>query len=366
MDGSEDTDVAAQASTEELNATPAAAVQTPAEELNTAPMDAASVDAAPVADPADALPKKSKRPIVIIAIVVGLLLLGGGGFGIYQLVLNNQYQSALTTYQMAEDQFNQGGSLENFQTAVQNYQDARSQFSALGNYKDSPTYVQNCDAQLALCQQNIDYLNAQALMDAQDYQGAKDAFTALGTFKDAPDQVQRCQNYLDYQTARDLLASGDNYGAWQAFTALGDFEDAADQAAACVVPWPASGETYRNPDYVSSIVRVLFDYSEMPAGEARYIKVYAGDGTTLVSTLFIQPGDSITIYLPPGSYDVRVAKGGINWFGETAYFGEAGVYFHLDFINDSFFSEYEASYWYRVYWGLTPPSEEVRIDYKDF
>ena len=53
----------------------------------------------------------------------------------------------------------------------------------------------------------------------------------------------------------------------------------------------------------------------------RYIKIETWRTGDIVATIFIRSGMTSTVKLPPGTYKIKVAKGGDHWFGPMYLFG---------------------------------------------
>jgi hypothetical protein len=285
--------------------------------------------------------KKSRRALLIVAIA--LVVIVGGVIGytvISEAMRSNSYDNAISLMEEGD------------------YQGAYDAFRDLGTYRDSWEKA-------ALCDQYLDYEAAQALMDAEEFEAAKEQFEALGEFEDAPYKAVECGHYIDfvagqaayaaedYESAVRLFAplktmgfedaaewynksvygwagvkcaSGDPYGGYKDFNTLGDFADAAARALGCTTPYPGTGELFHDDAYRSNSVDIIFDGSNLT--EPYYIKVYSGG--TLVSTLFINVPDTVTINVPAGDYTFKAAHGA-PWFGDQIMFGDDGSYYVMVF-----------------------------------
>ncbi len=165
------------------------------------------------------------------------------------------------------------------------------------------------------------YNEATTLMQNGSYEAAKTKFSELEDYKDSADQVSKCDKYIAYNKADELFKAGSYYDAYKAFNTLGTFNDSTTRAKACIQPVPGTGEIYRNEAFAAQTCPVTIN---SPASNTPcYMKVYSGD--TLVSTLVINPGTSMTLSLPVGSYQVKSAYGS-NWYGEKDMFGDSGTY----------------------------------------
>jgi tetratricopeptide (TPR) repeat protein len=306
----------------------------------------------PGAPVVEAPKKKSKKKLLIIiglivlviVIVVGAII----GFNVYR---SNTYNSAVEALD------------------AENYLQARDAFEGLGDYEDAA-------ALMAFAQKGLDYEAAQALLNGGDYEAALPAFRSLGNFKDSVAMAVFCEdtiayeaadrffesgNYTDardaftalaekgfsnaverideasYAIAEEKYDSGDYYGAYQDFDALGSYLDSADRMQQCTTPYPNTGELYHNGNYVSTSSAIVINGTN--ASYAGYYKIYVG--SDLVSTIFLNPGGTCSIDVPPGNYTVKEAAGDI-WFGEEIMFGDEGYYEVMLFEddNDYFVLEY--------------------------
>jgi TolA-binding protein len=299
----------------------------------------------PMEAPVSAAPRKSKKPLFIILGAVLLVII----IAVVAVIAFNSYRSGI---------YEDGLAALN----AENYQEAYDTFAELGDYRDAST-------QMAQAQKGLDYEAACALLDAGDLEGALMAFNALGSYKDSSERAEFCQQTLEYEAAIEAFDAGDYesaldafndlsfvgfsdssewvdksayaiaekiyeegklYEAYQAFKALGSYADSADRAQACTVPLPNTGELYHNGSYVSSSSAIVIDGSN--STYVSYYKVYAG--AELVSTIFLNPGGSCTVEVPPGDYTIKEAVGSI-WFGEEIMFGDEGGYEVLLFEGDN-------------------------------
>ncbi len=198
---------------------------------------------------------------------------------------------------------------------------AKSAFLALGDYSDSAK-------QAALCQNEIDYMAALKLIDEEDYEGALKAFIALKGYNDSNSRIGVCQRNIDYAKANKLLADGKFYDAYSGFKNLGAFKDSAERMAECIQTNPLPGEIYRNPDFAKKASTFMVKTSKDEY--IRCIRIYSD--TTLVSTIFLSGGKTISIKLPAGTYSVRYACGK-NWFGPDGLFGDESDSFYCILID---------------------------------
>ncbi|MDR0416674.1 MAG: hypothetical protein LBH76_05050, partial [Propionibacteriaceae bacterium] len=321
--------------------------------------DPAAPDFAPTAGPPGAYPPfqpadspapparpRSRRPPVVVAIVLGaVVLIAAAVFGVNSYLASvraDRYETAVAAMDQAD------------------YQTAYDLFADLGEYEDAASLA-------ALCRQHLDYEAADELFEAEAFKEAKAIFDELGDFLDAPERSRECARHLDfiagqeaydkgefdkaigiferlddagfpgadlwynksyYAKADQLLRDGDHYGAYRAFRELGGYEDAAERAEACALPFPATGELYHHEGYVSSAVTLVIDGSDMTT--PALVKVY--DGSTLVLTLAVNAGTTISADLPSATYLFTEAYGQ-RWFGDTDLFGADAKYFTMNWSD---------------------------------
>jgi len=339
--------------------------------------------AAPAQQPAAIhTPKKNNAPRNIIIAVLALILVIGGGFGVNALLRTNRYKNAVATCENADTSFSSAETRDDYQNLLDQYQSACDDFTRLGDYQDSTFYADKCQEKIDLCAQNIEYIDAMELYDAGEFESAKTAFGNLGNFRDAGNMVNKCQNQIDFLSAQDLyedgkydealkifnslknaglseasewcdktnyaiadklFTEGRKYEAWKIFNRLGKYSDSETRANDCKTPYPDTGVLYHNEGYWSSSVRLNIDGGNL--SRPVFIKIYSGD--TLVASLFINSGHSVTINLPAGNYTFRQATGS-NWFGDTDMFGDEGTYVTLLFNNDTTSIYLQAGYEYQM------------------
>lgn len=205
------------------------------------------------------------------------------------------------------------------------YSEAMSLLGEVPDFKDAKQ-------RSAECQAAISYVQGKALYDAGDYAGAAEAFTKAGAYQDAVDLAESSRQYqrfaADYAKAVELKANGQAYAAYKAFIALGNFKDSPDMAAHCPISKPDTGETYRNSAYGGSDCTLTIE-PIASAVSCTYFKIYSSNEATLVSCIFMKPGQTASIGLPAGSYVFKEAYSDGDWFGETDMFGSNGTYQRL-------------------------------------
>ena len=145
------------------------------------------------------------------------------------------------------------------------------------------------------------------------------------SYPDYANAVKNCQNHLDYNEAKQAMDKKLYYTAYQLFSSLGSFEDASEMARLCLRPTPNSGELSRNAAYSRTAVRLnltngLSDHYYV------YLRAYDSTGNIIVSTCFIQPGKTVSIYLPDDTFLFKAAFGKGPWFGEEEMFGDESFY----------------------------------------
>ena len=204
------------------------------------------------------------------------------------------------------------------------YTEAKELFVQAVPYGDAETMAAECDLQLGR-------LETLAALDAGEYERALELLRsdAGSRVEDREALIRTCEDTLAYREAEALLKDGHNYDAYQKFLALGDFSNAADRAKKCIVSYPRTGQTYRNPKYRGTVCALTI---KPPAdGTRTFFKIYAvsGDQQTLVSCIFIRANGKTTVRLPAGTYVFKAAYSSGNWFGPTDMFGPDGVYQRL-------------------------------------
>lgn len=299
-------------------------------------------------------PKKSKRTLLIVLIIVGVIVLGlVGALGfnaIHQQQLSDAYASAAELmgqgdYQSAYDKYIELGDYEDsaehaeyclnamaFDDALallddKKYSDARAAFNDLGSFMDANKYVKICDGWLA-------FEEAVELTDAARFEEAAIKSIEFVDISEVSgsEEVKAWQNRNSYGLADKAFYEGKFYEAYVAFSKLRTYEDSEARAQACVHERPGNHEFYHDGGFVSSSTDVVFDAGSSPL--PFYLRVYSGD--TLVSSVFVNPGSSTTIQLPEGDYVFKSASGDL-WFGENDMFGAQGYYEILIFdgMNES-------------------------------
>ena len=303
---------------------------------------------------ADVTPKKpaSKAPWLIAAAVIAAVWFGIYNFSIKPSKMYEQakgyYDSGL--YQMAANTFGELGDYKD--------SDAMEQKALLGvaaqeaeeNAGKSPkawdaaaqAYKELGDrrgrTKARTCRNYASYYRGTRLMAKGNWKSAKKAFGKIKTkkksFEDVPELLVECDTHIAYEKAEALFAEGDYYEAYVKFKALEGsnvegIPDLSERAQACLQDFPEHGVTYTHPDYVSSAVPLTINNR---SGNT-YFKIYNDSGDVLVMTIFIREGNSITVTLPAGTYQMNEAHGDL-WFGEKDMFGDGGHYFHCKFDGE--------------------------------
>lgn len=287
----------------------------------------------------------SKKTLRITAIVVAIVLVVGVGIFAGSQALKS------VTYANAVSLMEEGS-----------YSEAYDKFVGLNEYEEAAQHAE-------FCMKALEFESAEALLYEKKYSEAQDAFKKLGSFMDADKRVLVCDGWIAFTKAQALTEKGafdeafekakdfnsisevknasdvkewnnqNNYGraglrynegrfydAYTLFTGLGSYKDASDRAQSCIQAPPGTGEMYHNEGFVSSATHLQVDAGA--AQEPYFLKVYSGD--THVSSLFINPGTSTTIYLPAGEYSFKGATGG-TWFDDQGMFGKDGYYYVMLF-----------------------------------
>ena len=134
-----------------------------------------------------------------------------------------------------------------------------------------------------------------------------------------------------YMRACALVAQGKYASARTLFeeSGWGDWEA---RAAACVQPWPTTGQLYKNPDVPGSSTQLTVQFNS-DEETALLVKIYTQDDT-LARMLFIGGTGKATTSLPAGIYIIKDGTGQ-NWYGEAESFGEEGRYEVMTFVDGS-------------------------------
>ncbi len=127
----------------------------------------------------------------------------------------------------------------------------------------------------------------------------------------------------EYTRACALEAQGKYYSARQAFEASG-YPDAEDRAAACVQPWPKTGQLYKNPSVSGSSAKLSVKVNASDEDTAMLVKIYTKDDV-LARMLFIGGSGEASTSLPAGIYVIKDGTGK-TWYGEEEAFGDEGNY----------------------------------------
>jgi tetratricopeptide (TPR) repeat protein len=288
-------------------------------------------------------PKKKTKLILIISIVAAVLIIAGAIVGF--LVWQEQQRS---------DAYDSAVAAE----ASGDYQTALDGFTELGDYQDSAAHAAN----------NAAYLEAIGLFESEDYEAAQAAFTELAPFGDSQSMLALCEQWLAFLAAQDQFEGGDvdgaltifeelanqgfsealewqnkanyslaesslseghNYAAYERFSQLGDYEDAADRAEACKVSMPSTGIIWQDSAWFSVASSIVLEAGNMQ--ESGFYKLYAGG--SCIATVFLNPGGSVEVEVPAGTYEIKEATGS-QWWGDTDIFGPNGFYSQMTFEGD--------------------------------
>lgn len=213
---------------------------------------------------------------------------------------------------------------------VEDYDGAMQVMQTLTGYRDADLYIRRCVEEKARGAY-------EAAITAGDYQRALELLDAgEGNWPNVDELRTACQNQLVYREAESAKASGKNYTAWKKYKSLGDFQDAKEKAKSCVEKKPYTGETYRSSRYKGKAA--LLTFKPPKDGDHYYVKIYAVNSRgkeVLASCLFIRSGKNLSIKLPAGTYEVKMAYSDGSWYGEKEMFGENGVYQRLLFSGNS-------------------------------
>jgi tetratricopeptide (TPR) repeat protein len=236
-------------------------------------------------------------------------------------------------------------------------QSALKEFIKLDDYSDAAQRA-------ADCQLSLDYDAAVSLMSSNNFAVAYDAFVALGSYKDAASLAADCAHQRDYGLAKQYYAQGYYYSAYILYTSLGDYLDSPELAATCEQPMPKTGEIFRDPDYKNLKLNSGYGYDIVSFrapkdGQYTFIKIYGlsfgpDSETEPIVTLAIAPGKKVNVKLPAGSsFHFKEAYGTV-WYGEKERFGDAGMYFDMQFDDGDHTSS-------TVYMEITPYYDQYYV-----
>ena len=238
--------------------------------------------------------------------------------------------------------------------------DAKAAFEALGEYRDASELAKQC-------QDELTYQEAVAKKTAGEYAAAAELFAQIPGVKDADEQAADCRtqaanasiaaaiakedwegalalldgedgrSYPDYDNVRKTCLGHANYDkakqfmeekhyykAYKLFTEMGDFLDAENLASLCKRPFPSTGEMFRNANY-SVKSTFLKPYNNL-GGYSLYFRLYDYATGARVLSCFVKPKENLIVYIPDGTYTLKVAYGYGPWYGEEDMFGDDGIY----------------------------------------
>ena len=208
---------------------------------------------------------------------------------------------------------------------AEEYEAAIEALEAAEGYGDAGALLEKCRF----------FLVRQEILDAMDSGEYAHALSLLESdegqdMENRADMIAECRNGVSYAEAEEALANGLNYTACKLFQELGSYRDARSRAEACVLSKPATGETYHNSSYTASGCSFKID-PKSDGDVSTYFKIYAvsGSNETLVSSVFINGGDTASVKLPAGVYVLKTASSTGAWYGEKEMFGSNGVYQRL-------------------------------------
>ena len=123
---------------------------------------------------------------------------------------------------------------------------------------------------------------------------------------------------FEYMIGCSYYAQGKYYSAKEAFE-QSQYKDYEQRAAACVQPWPANGELWRNPDYYGDNASLTFEVNTSDDSVGNYF-VICDDDLTFVRGVFISGTGSAVTYFPGNTYKILQFSGD-TWYGTTEMFG---------------------------------------------
>ena len=159
-----------------------------------------------------------------------------------------------------------------------------------------------------------------------EFEEAIEVFSRIQDFPEAAYMLSVAQNDLDEYTAKyneadKYFNDGEYYKAKKIFDSIPFIKDSSDRALECKQPMPDTDD-YRVDD--GSIELNIYAPDN---GYAVFIKLYDSDDDA-VAQVFIEAGDSTTLYVAADTYTIKVAYGK-EWYGSIDLFGEKGSYSQL-------------------------------------
>ncbi len=160
-------------------------------------------------------------------------------------------------------------------------------------------------------------------MNNQDYENAMALFESLGDYQDSKDMYDECKSEFEYCEEQYALGqsyfdNGEFYKAKDAWEGIAGYKDADDKASKCVQTLPENGSMLIDPDGEIELTITA------PSTKSILFRVYDSNGE-VVAQVFIAAGESATLYLDTGTYNMKVALG-TEWYGDKDLFGGSGLY----------------------------------------
>ena len=175
-----------------------------------------------------------------------------------------------------------------------------------------------------------------------EYEEAIKVFENIKDFPNADYMLSQSKGDLEkytaeYNKAIEYFENGEYYKAKKIFDTIPFIDDSSEKALECVQPLPETGD-YQVDD--GGIELNIY----APSGKnSVFIKLYDSDGDA-VAQVFIEAGDSATLWVDAGTYTIKVAYGS-EWYGQTDLFGEYGRYTQLYNGSDPEFT-FNSGYYY--------------------
>ena len=159
-----------------------------------------------------------------------------------------------------------------------------------------------------------------------EFEEAIEVFKKIEDFPEASYMLSLAQSDLEEYTAKyneavEYYENGEYFKAKKIFNSIPFIKDSSERALECEQPLPETGD-YQVDD--GSIELNIY----APDGKSSvFIRLYDSDGDA-VAQVFIESGDSVTLYVAADTYTIKVAYG-TSWYGQIDLFGDNASYTQL-------------------------------------
>ena len=159
-----------------------------------------------------------------------------------------------------------------------------------------------------------------------EFEEAIEVFKKIQDFPEASYMLDLAQSDLEeytqkYNEADEYFQNGEYFKAKKIFSSIPFIKDSSDRALECEQPLPETGD-YQVDD--GSIELNIY----APDGKSSvFIRLYDSEGDA-VAQVFIESGDSVTLYVAADTYTIKVAYG-TSWYGQIDLFGDNASYTQL-------------------------------------